>query len=90
MENLKRKLGADKKAKPYTKRTVIISPGLKTREITERVTLAESIEALRPLLAAWAGERDENEGFGDFYQRTHVTTSPRRLLRGAGSSDVES
>lgn len=40
LENIKRKLEADKK-KPYTKRKVIIGPGGKTREITERVTLAE-------------------------------------------------
>lgn len=41
LENIKRKVEADKKAKPYTKRTVIIGPGGKTQEITERVPLAE-------------------------------------------------
>jgi hypothetical protein len=41
LENIKRKVEADKKAKPYTRKTVIIGPGGKTQEITERVTLAE-------------------------------------------------
>ncbi len=41
LENIKRKVEDDKKAKPYTRRTVIIGPGGKTQEITERVSLAE-------------------------------------------------
>jgi hypothetical protein len=41
LENVKRKLEADKKAKPYIRRTIIIGPGGKTREITERVSLEE-------------------------------------------------
>ena len=41
LENIKRKLEADKKAKPYTRRTVIIGPGGKTQEVIERVSLAD-------------------------------------------------
>ena len=52
----------------------------------ERVTLAESLEILRPLLAAWAHARKENEGFGDYYQRTLGTTEPRRMLRGGDAA----
>lgn len=41
MENLKRKLEADKKAKPYTRTTVIIGTDGSTQKVTERVSLAE-------------------------------------------------
>ena len=41
LENVKRKLEADKKAKPYTRTTVIIGTDGSTRRITERVDLAE-------------------------------------------------
>ena len=41
LENIKGKVTADKWAKPYTKKTVIIIPGGKTQEFTKRVTLAE-------------------------------------------------
>ena len=41
MENLKRKLEADKKAKPYIRTTVIIGTDGSTQKITERVSLAE-------------------------------------------------
>ena len=50
LENIKRKLEADKKAKSYTRRTVIISPGGKTQEITERVTLAELLADDKPYI----------------------------------------
>ncbi|MFC1913735.1 hypothetical protein ACFLXF_00455 [Chloroflexota bacterium] len=41
LENIKRKIEAEKKAKPYTRKAVNIGPDGKTREITERVSLAE-------------------------------------------------
>ena len=41
LKNIKRKIAADKKAKPYTRRTIIIGPGGKTQEITKGVTLKE-------------------------------------------------
>ncbi len=41
LDNIKRKVEADKKAKPYTRRTVIIGPGGKTQEVIERVSLAD-------------------------------------------------
>ncbi len=44
LENLKRKIEAAKQAKPYSRKTVIIGPRGKTREITERITLAELLE----------------------------------------------
>ena len=41
LENIKRKLEADKKTKPYTRRTVTIGLGGKTQEVTEHVSLAD-------------------------------------------------
>jgi hypothetical protein len=41
LENIKRKVEADNKAKPYTRRTVIIGPGGERQEIIERINFAE-------------------------------------------------
>ena len=41
LENIKRKLEADKKAKPFTRTNVIISEGSKVQKVTKRVSLAE-------------------------------------------------
>ncbi len=41
LENIKRKLEADKKAKPYTRTTVIIGTDGSTQRINERISLAE-------------------------------------------------
>lgn len=44
LENIKRKLEADIKAKPYTRKTVIIGTDGRTQEITERVNLEELLD----------------------------------------------
>ena len=44
LEHLRKKLEADKKAKPYTRTTVIIGTDGSTQKITERVSLAELLE----------------------------------------------
>ena len=44
LENIKRKLEADKEVKPYTRKTIIIGPGGERREVIERVSLAELLE----------------------------------------------
>jgi hypothetical protein len=42
--NVKKKLSADRKTKPFVKRTVIINPGGNTQIITKRVSLQDIIE----------------------------------------------
>ncbi len=44
LENIKRKLESDKKAKRYTETTVIITPDGKVQRITKRVSFAELLE----------------------------------------------
>lgn len=46
LEHIKRKLDAQKRAKPHTRRTVIIGPGGKTQEVTERVSMEELLADL--------------------------------------------
>ncbi len=50
---------------------------------TEKVKSADLLAALRPLLEAWARERGEGEGLGDFYQRAFGSGGRRTLLTGA-------
>ncbi len=42
----------------------------------ENITEAEILEALDPLLARYAGEREADEGFGDFLHRSGVIALP--------------
>ena len=51
-------------------------------------------DTLRPLLAAWAGERRPDEGFGDWYARRAGRAEPRRSTAGdekpaMGTIDLE-
>ena len=52
LDNIKRKIEADKKAKPYTRRTVIIGPGGKTQEVTEHISFEE-----------WLKDQEEDEWY---------------------------
>ena len=42
----------------------------------ENITEAEILEALDPLLARYAREREADEGFGDFLHRSGVIALP--------------
>ncbi|MFN2568872.1 MAG: NADPH-dependent assimilatory sulfite reductase hemoprotein subunit [Candidatus Dormibacteria bacterium] len=46
------------------------------------VHLDDLLSAMRPLLLRWAGERLENEGLGDFYQRIVGWDLPRTAVTG--------
>jgi sulfite reductase (ferredoxin) len=46
------------------------------------VNLDDLLPAVRPLLLRWAGERENDEGLGDFYQRIVGHATPRSAVTG--------
>jgi sulfite reductase (NADPH) hemoprotein beta-component len=49
------------------------------RVYRENIDEAEILDALDPLFARYAGERDADEGFGDFLMRIGTVTEPTRI-----------
>ena len=44
LENIRKKVEAQKKNKPFTRKTIVIGPDGKRKVITEHITLSEFIE----------------------------------------------